>query len=164
MPNGERLRDAATNSMTDDARSPNAKLVEQLDDAIRVRENVDGMSEWPVAPSVAEQVGDDNAMSAGHERNDVVPQMARGGEAVEEEHGLARAAIPRGVVIETRVVKVEELTAHARSDSSAWGRKVARIAPTTQRGPSRDVTALVDFLQSSVSAFETALMLGSVRG
>ena len=114
MANGERLRDAAADAVTDDARALDAQLVEQLDDALGVRAHVDGARERTIAAPVAEQVEHDEAMPGGHERNDVVPQMARGRKSVDEHDRIAGAARSGGVVVEARAGEIEELTAHAR--------------------------------------------------
>jgi hypothetical protein len=68
-----------------------------------------------VAPSVAEKVNHNNAMSLWNERNHVGPKVRRGWKSVKENDWLAGSATSGGVVIESRSVYVDELTPHEGS-------------------------------------------------
>src|SRR5678815_2865237 len=98
--NGKRLRDASADAVTDDACALDMQFVEHLHHALGVRMNADGTSEWTVASPVAEQVQHDESVAGRHERHHIAPQMARGGEAVNEHDGLTDAARAGRVVIQ----------------------------------------------------------------
>jgi hypothetical protein len=110
---GEGLSDSAADAVSDEARAIDAKLVEQCDRSLGVRIDVDRVRAGPITASVAEEVEDDQSVAAWHQRDDITPQMARGGKAVKKNHGHARAPRACGVVVEPCAAKVEELTAHA---------------------------------------------------
>ena len=107
------LRDAATHSVTHDTRTRDSELIEDLDDAFSVGLRVHSVSSRPIAPAVAEQVEDDEAVSGWNERNDLVPQMARRRKTVDEYCGYSGAPRSGGVVIQPGAGEVEKLTAHA---------------------------------------------------
>jgi len=113
MSNGQRLRDAAANTVTNDARTLDVQFVEHLHHALGMRMNADVASEWSVASAVAKQIEHDESVAGGHERHDVAPQMARGGEAVDEHDGPTGATRSGRVVVQARARQIEKLTAHA---------------------------------------------------
>src|SRR4051812_25771108 len=99
MTNRNRLRDAAANAVTDDARLRDAQLIEQLDDALGMCAHVDAALTRAIAAAVAEEIEHDETVAAGHERHDIAPQMTGGGETVDEHHGNTGAARSRRVVV-----------------------------------------------------------------
>jgi len=106
------LRDAASDVVAHDARAIDVERVEQSDDAIAVRAQRQRTAVGRIAAPVAEQVDDDQAVSRGHERNDIAPQMSRRGKSMKEDDRLADAAGSSGVVVEPHPVQIDELTAH----------------------------------------------------
>jgi hypothetical protein len=108
---------AAAEIMTNDACAGDAKGVEQSNDPLCVRMQGEWAASMRIAPSVTEEIDDDEPMTCGHLRNDVTPEMPGGWESVKKDDGFARAACARGVVIQTRAVHVNELTAHERADT-----------------------------------------------
>jgi hypothetical protein len=140
MANGDRLSDSATDAVSDDARALDAQLVEELDDPLGVRTNVDAASQRPIASPVSEKIDDDESMARRHERNDVAPQVSRRREAVQKDDGVSGASRSRGVVVNARAGEVEEFTAH-NARCVAWGAgrcpRVIGDAREKSNGPSR---------------------------
>ena len=110
---GDRLRDTAADTVTDDARFFHIELVEHGDDAIGVRADVHRPAHGTIAAPEAEEIEDDEAMPRRHERNDVAPEMSRRRKTVHEDNGVPGAARTGGVVVDPRAVEIEKLTAHA---------------------------------------------------
>src|SRR5262249_310569 len=92
MADGDRLCDTAAHAVAHDARARNSELIEDADDAFRVRANVDGAGERTITSAVAEQVEHDDAMARRRERDDVAPEMTRRRKAVEKHDRIAGAA------------------------------------------------------------------------
>jgi len=111
---GERLRDAASDAVSDEACAVDAKLVEEGDSSFGVRADVDRMCQRPIAASEPEEIEDDEPVPAGHQRDDVAPKVTGRRKAVEEDDGHAGAARSCGVVVESRAAQIEKLTAHAK--------------------------------------------------
>ena len=88
----ERLRHAAADTMTDDACARDAESVEQCHQSLGVRSEAKRAPSWWITASVAEQVEHHEASAGRHQRDDIAPEVARGGEAVHEHHRVASAA------------------------------------------------------------------------
>jgi hypothetical protein len=110
---GARLRHSTAEPVADDACLVDTELVEDLDESVGVRARVDGTVERAIASSKAEEVEHHDAVARGHERNDVVPELARRRVAVDEHDRNASNARSVSVVLEPGAGHVEEFTAHA---------------------------------------------------
>ena len=75
MADGEPLRDAAADIVTDHARVVDPQDVEELDHSIRVGADPDRSSERAIAAAVAKEVDNDDAMAGRHEGDDICPQV-----------------------------------------------------------------------------------------
>jgi len=84
--------------------------------------NADRPLHWTVAASETEQVEHDEPVAGRHEGNDVAPEVARRGEAMEEDDRISGATRAGGIVVDPCAVEIEKLTAHA-SARLAWGRE-----------------------------------------
>src|SRR5687767_8123841 len=112
MPDRDRLRDSTADVVTDDAGEVDSQMVQDRDEAFGVTAKVDGAGGRGVASAEAEKVEDHHAMSGGKQRNDVAPEMTRGGKPVHEHDRLAGATGSGRVVVETDAVEVQEFAAH----------------------------------------------------
>jgi len=99
-----------------DASARDSESVEQSNNSLCVRVQREGQIVRRITSPVPEQVDDDEPMSSGHLRDDVAPQMSRGGESVKKDYRFARAAGAGGVVVQPRAMHINELTAHERAD------------------------------------------------
>src|SRR5207237_1344471 len=109
---GNRLRDAAADTVPHETRAFDAQLIHQCNHTLGVRAHIDGAVQRTIAATVSKQVDDDDAMARRHERNDVAPQVSRRRKSVQKYDGIAPAAGAGGVVVESRAGEIEKLTAH----------------------------------------------------
>ena len=97
-----------------------------------------------IAPPVAKEIEDDQAMPGGHQRDDVGPEMTRGGKAVQEDDRLADPPSARRVVIQPSTVEIDELTAHdvvgaSGASWSAWTEPFAKMSSPRIRDKHRQM-------------------------
>jgi hypothetical protein len=115
MTDGDELRDSSPEVVSDETGKIDPEKVQHGDQPVSMCAEIDASGERGIAPSVAEQIENDHPVSAWEEWDDPIPEMAGGGEPVQQYDGFARAARARGVVVETDSVYIEELAAHGRS-------------------------------------------------
>lgn len=111
---GYRLSDSSADVVTDEACAVDAEQVEQYEKPIGMRFNSEREIAGWIGAAVAQQVEDDHASTFREEWHQVLPEMRRGREAVDENQGLAAAARAGGEVVEARAAHVEEFAAHLR--------------------------------------------------
>jgi len=110
--------------VADDTCVVDRQRVEQSNDSFGVSTHTDIASGGSIAPSVAEEVDHDDAVSGGYKRDHLGPQVGRGWKAMKKNDGLAGSATSCGVVVESRAVDVDELTAHVDPQGEkqdGWG-------------------------------------------
>jgi hypothetical protein len=112
MENRERLGDRAAGAVADETGRVDAQIVEEETQPFGMCGDRERGATRPVAASGAKLVEDDQSMSRRHERDNVMPEMRRAREAVEEDHRLARASGTGGIVVEPAAGHVDEFTAH----------------------------------------------------
>ena len=111
---GYGLGNATADVVTDEACAVDAEQVEQDEESISVRFNVEREVAGWIGSAVAQEIDDDHASSFREEWDQILPEMRRGREAVDENQGLAAAARAGGEVVEARAAHVEEFAAHLR--------------------------------------------------
>ena len=89
-----------------------AKQVEQNQQPIRVRLDVQWQRSWRIAAAVAEQVEYDQPPSFRQQWHQLLPQVRRRREAMDQDERLTSAPGSRGEVIESGPTDVEKLPAH----------------------------------------------------
>ena len=109
---GDSLRDAAADVVPDEAGAIDAEQVEQDEEAIGVRFDVERQVSRRVAAAVAEKIEHDDAASFREQRDQLLPEMGRRRETVNEHQRLAATSMPGGVVVEACAADVEEFAAH----------------------------------------------------
>ena len=103
------------------------EVVHQYPDALGVSRSSQRRQAGPVAPAESEQIDDHHAMAFRHLAHDAVPQMRRCRKPVQENHRLARAASPGGVVVESRDTEVDKLAAHRGKMDAVQVARQARV-------------------------------------
>ena len=111
-PDGYSLCDAAADVVPDEAGAIDTEQVEQDEEAIGMRLDIERQVAWRIAAAVAEEIEHDDASSLRQQRDQLLPEMGCRRETVDEHQWLAATAMPGSVVIEACAADVEKFAAH----------------------------------------------------